>query len=113
MLDRLDGFDGLCSGIWSYSQLLEMDERFCEALNQAFQAGRESPASARAIFRGKARVGQEEVIQRAWDWFVRRNEGVEDIAFVDVLARCPGVDPMRIRASFDRCFGRRSTTSSA
>jgi hypothetical protein len=58
-------------------------------------------------------VTEETIIQQAWEWFCRRHEGVEDIAFVDVVARCPGVDPMRIRASFDQRFGRRSTASSA
>jgi hypothetical protein len=116
MLDRTAQFGDELSGTWSRNQLLEMNSRFCEALNQAFQAGRESPVSARAtvVVRGrKQRATEETILAAAWEWFVRRNEGVEDIAFVDVVARCPGVDPMRIRASFDRRFGRRSTTSSA
>jgi hypothetical protein len=114
MLDRTAArVDDVRHGDWSREQLLEMNERFVVVVEAAFQAGLESRLSARAIFRAKSRlVGQEQVVEAAWRWFCR-NRDAEDIPFSAVVARCRGIDPMRIRASFDRRFGRRSGVSSA
>jgi hypothetical protein len=107
MLDRtLQLDDGVC-GEWSRLRLLEMNEQ------RAFACKAESRAAARAtVAVRKSRVTEEAILAAAWDWFVRRNEAV-DVAFSEVVARCRGIDPMRIRVSFDHRFGRRSTTSSA
>jgi len=47
---------------------------------------------------------EEAAIQAAWIWF-RRNRDV-DVPFSAIVAlvraRCPGVDPMRIQAGFER-----------
>jgi hypothetical protein len=49
MLDRLSRLDdGLCVGIWTYAQLLEMDAAFISAVESSFRLGLESRTAARA-----------------------------------------------------------------
>jgi hypothetical protein len=111
MLDRTSQLDdGLCGG-WSRLRLLEMNEQFCKVMEQAFERGLESRASATATVRvGKRRVTEEEAIETVWKWFVHCNEGVEDIAFVDVVARVrallPNVTAARVRLGFETRFKR-------
>jgi alkanesulfonate monooxygenase SsuD/methylene tetrahydromethanopterin reductase-like flavin-dependent oxidoreductase (luciferase family) len=58
--------DGLC-GAWSRTQLLEMDAQFVAAVQAAFQAGLESPVSARATVRvsTSAAVAEEAILDAA------------------------------------------------
>src|SRR5262245_45379190 len=102
-LSDLDELDRQC-GLWSREQLLEMDGRFTAAVEAAFRSGRESCASASATIRlnGDARR-VEAAVERAWVWFCRRDREKE-VAFSEILARCPGVDPCRVREGFARRF---------
>jgi hypothetical protein len=54
---------------------------------------------------------EEAAIQAAWVFFCRNRDAM-DIPFAAVVmmvqARCPGVDPARVRAGFEKRFGRRS-----
>ena len=96
------------NGIWSRSELLEMDARFCEALERAFANGTESRAAARATVRiGSLRNGKgaviESAIQAAWDLVCSKKGEMaasEVLAFVRELV--PGVPPERVRAEFKR-----------
>jgi hypothetical protein len=96
-------------GDWSRDELEAMDVKFCEALNQAFERGAESPVSARAAVQvGKRRVTEEEeAIETVWRWFCRHTD-VEDIAFADVVTRVrallPNVTAERVRAGFEKRF---------
>jgi len=107
MLQRLNSFfdelDERC-GLWSRSELEDMNDRFTAAVEAAFQSGRESRASASATIRlnGDARR-VEVVVERAWVWFCQRDRE-EEVAFSEVLARCPGVDPCKVREGFARRF---------
>jgi hypothetical protein len=100
-------------GDWSRDELETMDACFVAAVEAAFASGLERRESARltATFR-KQRVTEETILDAAWSWFCRRNRDM-DVAFSEIVARCPGVEVTHIRADFDRRFGRRSTTSSA
>jgi hypothetical protein len=109
-------------GLWSRSQLLEMDARFCEALERAFQAGFESRAAAVATVRigpnGSRRLAEEAAIQAGWNWFVDAKFDVPAAAVVArVRAQCPNIESARIRAAFEwrfkRTRERRSTPTSA
>jgi hypothetical protein len=108
MLDRLSRLDdGLC-GAWSRLELEAMDAKFCEAAEQAFQAGLERRTAARStVAVRKSRVTEEEAIQQAWDWFVC-NRDEEDIAFADVVTRVrallPNVTAARVRLGFEQRF---------
>lgn len=75
---------------------------------------RESRAAARATVRvTKRRVMEESTIQQAWLWYLR-NRDAADIPFAAVVARCPGVDPARVRVGFERRFrARRSIPTSS
>jgi hypothetical protein len=95
-------------GDWTREELMEMDSRFCEAMNQALERGLESRVAATATVRvGKRRVTEEEAIETVWRWFCR-NRNVEDIAFADVVARVrallPNVTAVRVRAGFEKRF---------
>lgn len=107
MLDRTAQFgDELC-GTWSRVELEAMDDRFVAAVEAAFQAGRESPTAARSTATDRvtrsAAATAEKAIEAAWVWFLRRNRDV-DVAFSEVVARCPGVGFARVRAGFEKRF---------
>src|SRR5262245_51763484 len=91
----------LSNGLWSRSELLEMDARFCEALERAFANGLESRASAAATVRvGRlSAVDAERVIEAAWVWF--RDAKFEATA-VEVVARCSGIASERVREGIKR-----------
>jgi hypothetical protein len=115
MLQRLT--DELC-GDWPRAQLLEMDLRFCEALEKAFEHRLESRAAARSSFRvpkgrnGSVKEGQngmgllaeEAAIQTAWDWHIRNRDA--EVPFSEIVTRvqacCVGITSARIRAGFER-----------
>jgi hypothetical protein len=100
-------------GDWSRDELETMDACFVAAVEAAFASGLERRESARltATFR-KQRVTEETILDAAWSWFCRRNRQV-DVAFSEVLARCPGVDRSRVEAAFRRRFEANLTSSSA
>src|SRR5262245_20018792 len=100
-LDELDGG-------WPREQLLEMDGRFTARVEAAFQAGLESRVAAAATVRVGHRNGgrqraEEAVVESAWVWFCQRDREKE-VAFSEILARCPGVDPCKVREGFARRF---------
>ena|SRR5215472_9523630 len=95
----LDSADGQCCGIWSRTQLEEMDRRFVAAMELAFAKGLESRAAAGATYAVNGKQHIEAVIESARRWF--RDVKFEATA-AEVVARCPGVAPARIRAEFKR-----------
>jgi hypothetical protein len=84
-----------------------MDEHFTSAVEAAFEAGLESRSAARAtvqVGRSSA-VDVERAIEAAWAWFQSMDQDVAFSAVVAfVRARCPGVDPMCVRAGFEKRF---------
>jgi len=90
--------DGQC-GLWTRAQLEEMDHRFVAAVELAFSKSLESRAAAAATYAVNGKQHTEAVIEAAWRWF--RDAKFEATA-VEVVARCPGVAPARIRAEFKR-----------
>jgi hypothetical protein len=85
-------------GLWSRAQLEEMNRFFVAAMEQAFANGGESRASAAATVRvGSRRLAEEKVIEAAWSWFqnIKFQAGI-----AEVLSRCPGVAPERVRVGF-------------
>jgi hypothetical protein len=101
----------LCAGLWTYPQLLEMDLKFRQAVERAFACKAESGEAARATVVRK-RVTEEQLIQRAWEWFVRRNRDT-DVAFSEVLVHCPGIHRDRVEAAFRQRFAANPQASSA
>jgi hypothetical protein len=103
MLQRLNFFLGeellYGDGLWTRDQLGEMDRRFVAALELAFAKWLESRAAAAATYAVNGKQHTEVVIEAAWRWF--RDAKFEATA-VEVVARCPGVAPARIRAEFKR-----------
>ena len=97
----ISDLDGQC-GTWTREQLSQMNDRFVAAMELAFAKGVESRAAAGATYSRNATNGKqytEAVIESAWRWF--RDAKFEATA-VEVVARCPGVAPARIRAEFKR-----------
>src|SRR5262245_48241087 len=89
-------------GLWSREQLEEMDRRFVAAIELAFAKGGESRAAAAATYVVDGKQHTEAVIEAAW-CYLRTNMDVGiDVSFAEVLARCPGVAPERVRAGFKR-----------
>jgi hypothetical protein len=72
-----------------------MDKEFCDRVESAFSAGLESRAATEAscIINGK-QCADELTIELAWRWFRDAKFGA---TAVEVLARCPGVAPVRVR----------------
>lgn len=107
MLQRPASGDEVC-GVWSRSQLLEMDERFTARVEAAFAKGLESrTAAARTVEVGKKRVTESEAIQRAWDWlWDKKGEASAAEVMEFVHARCPGVTVARVRIGLMRVGGR-------
>jgi hypothetical protein len=89
-------------GTWTRERLLEMDGRFVAAVETAVRAGDESLVAARATYlvNGKQHTG--DVIEAAWKYFLVSTEEGRDVSFGEVLARCPGVPPERVREAFRR-----------
>jgi hypothetical protein len=90
-------------GDWSRDELETMDAKFCEAVEQAFQAGLESRTAARSTATvRKPRVTEEGAIQQAWD-YLWQNDG--DLAFADVIAfaraRYPQITAESVRLGFE------------
>ena len=82
-------------GDWTREQLVQQNERFVAAVERAFELGLESRAAAAATYtmNGKQRA-DELAIELAWRWFRDAKFGA---TAVEVLARCPGVFPARVR----------------
>src|SRR5215472_7181876 len=97
--------DEVC-GDYTREQLLEMNNRFVAAVEAAFAAGLESSSAARATVKvnGKQRLTEEGTIELAWRWFT---EAKFQATALEVMARCPGVSPERVRVAFkERFFSR-------
>ena len=90
-LEKIDDLHG----DWSCEQLRKMNEDFVSAVESAFELGLESRAAAAATYtmNGKQRA-DELAIELAWRWFRDAKFGA---TAVEVLARCPGVFPARVR----------------
>ena len=103
LLAALDD-DEACGG-WPRARLLEMDDQFVARVEAAFEAGLESRAAAGAtVWVSRSGViDVEQVIEAAWRWFVSNRDEM-DIPFAAIIARCPGVDPLKIRAGFEKRF---------
>src|SRR5262249_56192559 len=97
-VSRMLELGGQC-GLWTRGQAGEMDPRFVAAVELAFSKSLESRAAAAATYAVNGKQHTEAVIEAAWRWF--RDAKFEATA-VEVVARCPGVAPARIRAEFKR-----------
>lgn len=113
LVPPISDLDGQC-GLWSRAELLEMDARFCEALERAFEAKLESRAAAAATVRlgprlnGSRLLKEDAAIGAAWALLCNRKgdmTAAEVVKFVQ--ARCPDIDVMRIRSEFNRWFRQR------
>ena len=93
--------DGQC-GLWTRDQLEEMDRRFVAAIELAFAKGGESRAAAAATYVVNGKQRAEAVIEAAWCYLRTNMDAGIDVSFAEVLARCPGVAPERVRAGFKR-----------
>lgn len=104
MLQRPASGDEVC-GVWNRGQLLEMDERFCRAMEAAFVSGGESRTAASATVQVRPRVTAEAVeaaIEAAWVWLWEKAGNVSSAEVMEFArARCPGVTVARVRAGFD------------
>jgi hypothetical protein len=89
-------------GTWTRERLLEMDGRFVAAVETAVRAGDESLVAARATYlvNGKQHTG--DVIEAAWKYFLVSTEEGRDVSFGEILGRCPGVNPHKVRTEFRR-----------
>jgi len=99
--EELHGGDGL----WSRSQLEEMDAVFVAACEAAFQLGLESRAAAAATYSRNAVNGKqhtEAVIEAAWRYLLTNMCEGKDVTSAAIVARCPGVPPERVRVGFKR-----------
>jgi hypothetical protein len=98
--------DPPCGG-WTRVQLMDMDLKFCEAVERGFTSGGESRAAAKATVQvGRAgAVEMERAIEAAWQF--ARNADF-DSPFSEIVAhvqaRCGGVDSVTVRAGFERRF---------
>ena len=97
--------DEVC-GLWTRSQLFEMDARFTARVEAAFQAGLESRSAARATVRvgrnGKAAV-LESALEGAWNLLRGKKGEVTAVEVVGyVRARCGGVDVSCIRFGIEQ-----------
>jgi len=103
--------EGLCNGLWSRSQLEEMDSRFKAAVELAFANGGESRAAASATVKMNGKPRADEIaIELAWRWLQGKMDASVDVSFVEVVAfmnaRCPGVTSTRVREGFEERFRR-------
>jgi|AmaraimetFIIA100_FD_contig_81_1063313_length_1688_multi_2_in_0_out_0_3 hypothetical protein len=86
-------------GLWTRDRLEGMDARFVAAVELAFAKGLESRAAAAAT----VRVGyREAVIEAAWRYLLVNMDEGKDVTFAEVLSRCPGVSPERVREGIKR-----------
>src|SRR5262249_34670998 len=107
-VSRVSDLDGQC-GLWSRAKLLVMDARFCDALEQAFEAKLESRAAAAATVRlgprlnGSRLLKEQAAIGAAWNWF---REAKFEATAVEVVARvrasCASVTAEQVRAEFKK-----------
>jgi len=103
--------DDLCNGLWTYEQLIEMDQKFVAAVEQTFASGAESRTAARATYamNGKRRA-DEIAIELAWRWLRENMDAAIDVSFIEVVefvnTRCPGVPASQVRAGFEKRFAR-------
>jgi hypothetical protein len=103
-LSDLDGEYGL----WSRTQLEEMDSAFIRAVERAFELGLESRAAAAATVRvGALRNGKDAVIESAieaaWDFLCRKRGDATALEIVKFIReRCPNLDQARIRFGFEQ-----------
>jgi hypothetical protein len=98
--------DEVC-GLWTRSQLFEMDARFTARVEAAFQAGLESRSAARATVR-VGRNGKAAALEGAWKFLISKEGQVsasEVVAFV--RERCPNIDQARVRAGLAERFRQR------
>src|SRR6516165_8060384 len=96
-----DPFDEL-QGDWTREQLLAMDDRFVAAVEAAIQAGDESLVAARATYVVNGKQRAEAVIESAWRYLLTNMDEGKDVAFAEILGRCSGVAPERVREGFRR-----------
>jgi len=100
----LDSAEEVC-GDYTRERLEAMDAAFVAAVELAFAKGLESRVAAAASVRVGYRNGQqhtEAVIEAAWCYLRTNMDAGIDVSFAEVLARCPGVAPERVRAGFKR-----------
>jgi hypothetical protein len=101
--------DDARQGTWSRNELLEMDERFCEAMEVAFASGRERRESATATVRvEKPRVTAEEAIEAGWRFCCDEDF---DVPFAAAVARVrvllPNITVECVRVGFEKRFEQR------
>jgi len=93
----LDSADGQCCGIWSRSQLEEMDAAFVAAVEAAFANGSESLRAASTTIRvGVARHGSGAAIERAFGELPPKLRAAATLALIeqepyDEIARGLGI----------------------
>ena len=93
--------DEVC-GLWTRSQLLEMDDRFVAAVTAALEAGSESRVAAGATVR-VGRNGKVAAIEGAWNSLCSKKGQMAASEIVDyVRVRCPGVDVLCIRFGIEQ-----------
>jgi len=93
--------DGQC-GDWSRDQLLDMDSRFVAAVEAAFRAGLESRTAAAATYVVSGKQRAEAMIEAAWRYLRTNMDAGIDVTFLEVAARCPGIDPHRVYVGIKR-----------
>ena len=94
----ISDLDGQC-GTWTREQLSQMNDRFVAVVELAFAKGLESRVAAAATVRAGHR---EAVIEAAWRYLLVNMDEGKDVTFAEILARCPGVSPERVRADLKR-----------
>ena len=105
MLQRLQCLDEELlpgDGVWPRDRLLAMDASYTAAVERAFAAGLESCEAAGATYVVDGKQHTEAVIEAAWCYLRTNMDAGIDVSFAEVLARCPGVAPERVRAGFKR-----------
>src|SRR5262249_7140194 len=110
MLQRLTSLDEELyagCGLWSRSQLEEMNDRFVAAVTAAFDQGLESPAAASATVQlgprlnGSRLLKEQAAIGAAWKFFVdAKYEATAAEVVARVRAICPKVSAETIRVEF-------------
>jgi len=104
MLQRLSvSFDEEIEFYPPRRELEAMDQKFTAAMERAFELGLESRASASAIVKMNGKLRADEIaIELAWRWLRENMEAGIDVTFLEVVARCPGVDPHKVHAGIKR-----------
>jgi len=98
-LSDLDELEKQC-GLWSRVELERMNQDFVVACERAFELGLESRASASAIVKLNGKQHADVLIDAAWRYLRTNMDEGRDVSFAEILARCPGVDRVRICEAF-------------